>query len=147
MKTSQRGIDLIKQFEGCEVQAYQCSASVWTLGYGHTRDVSEGDTCTKDEAEQILISDLQEFEGYVNDLVKIPLDQNQFDALVAWTFNLGPTNLKSSTLLVRLNDNNLGDVPHQLRRWNKAGGKVLDGLVRRREAEALLWLGEEWSHV
>jgi lysozyme len=101
----------------------------------------------RDEAEQILISDLQEFEGYVNDLVKIPLDQNQFDALVAWTFNLGPTNLKSSTLLVRLNDNNLGDVPHQLRRWNKAGGKVLDGLVRRREAEALLWLGEEWSHV
>jgi lysozyme len=75
MKTSQRGIDLIKQFEGCEVQAYQCSASVWTLGYGHTRVVSEGDTCTKDEAEQILISDLQEFEGYVNDLVKIPLDQ------------------------------------------------------------------------
>jgi lysozyme len=128
--------------------AYHCSVPVYpTIGYGHTRDVSEGDTCTKDEAEQILISDLQEFEGYVNDLVKIPLDQNQFDALVAWTFNLGPTNLKSSTLLVRLNDNNLGDVPHQLRRWNKAGGKVLDGLVRRREAEALLWLGEEWSHV
>ena len=147
MKTSGEGVALIRKFEGCEVQAYQCSASVWTLGYGHTRDVSEGDTCTKDEAEQILISDLQEFEGYVNDLVKIPLDQNQFDALVAWTFNLGPTNLKSSTLLVRLNDNNLGDVPHQLRRWNKAGGKVLDGLVRRREAEALLWLGEEWSHV
>ena len=147
MKTSGEGVALIRKFEGCEVQAYQCSASVWTLGYGHTRDVSEGDTCTKDEAEQILISDLQEFEGYVNDLVKIPLDQNQFDALVAWTFNLGPTNLKSSTLLVRLNDNNLDDVPHQLRRWNKAGGKVLDGLVRRREAEALLWLGEEWSHV
>ena len=147
MKTSQRSIDLIKQFEGLELMAYHCSAGVPTIGYGHTRDVSEGDTCTKDEAEQILISDLQEFEGYVNDLVKIPLDQNQFDALVAWTFNLGPTNLKSSTLLVRLNDNNLGDVPHQLRRWNKAGGKVLDGLVRRREAEALLWLGEEWSHV
>ena len=147
MKTSGEGVALIRKFEGCEVQAYQCSASVWTLGYGHTRDVSEGDTCTKDEAEQILISDLQEFEGYVNDLVKIPLDQNQFDALVAWTFNLGPTNLKSSTLLVRLNDNNLDDVPHQLRRWNKAGGKVLDGLVRRREAEALLWLGDEWSHV
>ena len=147
MKTSGEGVALIKKFEGCEVQAYQCSAAVWTLGYGHTRGVSEDDTCTKDEAEQILISDLEEFEGYVNDLVEIPLEQNQFDALVAWTFNLGPTHLKSSTLLTRLNDNNLDDVPHQLRRWNKAGGKVLDGLVRRREAEALLWLGDEWSHV
>jgi|TARA_R110000751_G_scaffold235739_2_gene337124 lysozyme len=146
-KTSGEGVALIRKFEGCEFQAYQCSASVWTLGYGHTRDVSEGDTCTKDEAEQTLISDLEEFEGYVNDLVKTPLEQNQFDALVAWTFNLGPTNLRSSTLLARLNDGDLDDVPHQLRRWNKAGGKVLDGLVRRREAEALLWLGDEWSHV
>ena len=146
-KTSGEGVALIRKFEGCEFQAYQCSASGWTLGYGHTRDVSEGDTCTKDEAEQTLISDLEEFEGYVNDLVKTPLEQNQFDALVAWTFNLGPTNLRSSTLLARLNDGDLDDVPHQLRRWNKAGGKVLDGLVRRREAEALLWLGDEWSHV
>tara|TARA_R110000765_G_scaffold424604_1_gene535760 strand:+ start:684 stop:1136 length:453 start_codon:yes stop_codon:yes gene_type:complete len=146
-KTSGEGVALIRKFEGCEFQAYQCSASVWTLGYGHTRDVSEGDTCTKDEAEQTLISDLEEFEGYVSDLVKTPLEQNQFDALVAWTFNLGPTNLRSSTLLARLNDGDLDDVPHQLRRWNKAGGKVLDGLVRRREAEALLWLGDEWSHV
>ena len=98
-------------------------------------------------AEKILIDDLVEFEGYVNDLVDAELTQNQFDALVAWTFNLGPTNLKSSTLLTRLNSGDLDDVPHQIKRWNKAGGKVLDGLVRRREAEALLWLEEEWSHV
>ena len=109
--------------------------------------VSEGDTCTKDDAEKILIDDLVEFEGYVNDLVDTELTQNQFDALVAWTFNLGPTNLKSSTLLTRLNSGDLDDVPHQLKRWNKASGKVLDGLVRRREAEALLWLNEEWCHV
>jgi len=147
MKTSGEGIALIKKFEGCELNAYQCSADVWTIGYGHTRGVSEGDTCTKDDAETILIDDLVEFEGYVNDLVDTELTQNQFDALVAWTFNLGPTNLKSSTLLTRLNSGDLDDVPHQIKRWNKAGGKVLDGLVRRREAEALLWLEEEWSHV
>lgn len=147
MKTSGEGIALIKKFEGCELNAYQCSADVWTIGYGHTRGVSEGDTCTKDDAEKILIDDLVEFEGYVNDLVDAELTQNQFDALVAWTFNLGPTNLKSSTLLTRLNSGDLDDVPHQIKRWNKAGGKVLDGLVRRREAEALLWLEEEWSHV
>ncbi len=147
MKTSGEGIALIKKFEGCELNAYQCSADVWTIGYGHTRGVIEGDTCTKDDAEKILIDDLVEFEGYVNDLVDTELTQNQFDALVAWTFNLGPTNLKSSTLLTRLNSGDLDDVPHQIKRWNKAGGKVLDGLVRRREAEALLWLEEEWSHV
>jgi len=147
MKTSGEGIALIKKFEGCELGAYQCSADVWTIGYGHTRGVSEGDTCTKDDAEKILIDDLVEFEGYVNDLVDTELTQNQFDALVAWTFNLGPTNLKSSTLLTRLNSGDLNDVPHQLKRWNKASGKVLDGLVRRREAEALLWLNEEWCHV
>ncbi len=147
MKTSGEGIALIKKFEGCELNSYQCSADVWTIGYGHTRGVNEGDTCTKDDAEKILIDDLVEFEGYVNDLVDTELTQNQFDALVAWTFNLGPTNLKSSTLLTRLNSGDLDDVPHQIKRWNKAGGKVLDGLVRRREAEALLWLEEEWSHV
>jgi len=147
MKTSGEGIALIKKFEGCEIKAYQCSAKVWTIGYGHTRGVSEKDTCTKEEAEKILVEDLEEFEKYVNDLVDIPLAQNQFDALVAWTFNLGPTNLKSSTLLAKLNENDVNDVPFQIRRWNKAGGNVLDGLVRRREAEALLWLGEEWSHV
>jgi len=147
MQTSGEGIALIKKFEGCETEAYQCSAKVWTIGYGHTRGVSEGGTCTIEEAEKILVSDLKEFEKYVNDLVDIPLSQNQFDALVAWTFNLGPTNLKSSTLLSKLNENDVNDVPFQIRRWNKAGGKILDGLVRRREAEALLWLGEEWAHV
>ena len=147
MQTSGEGIALIKKFEGCEIEAYQCSAKVWTIGYGHTRGVSEGATCTIEEAEKILVSDLKEFEKYVNDLVDIPISQNQFDALVAWTFNLGPTNLKSSTLLSKLNENDVNDVPFQIRRWNRAGGKILDGLVRRREAEALLWLGEEWAHV
>ena len=147
MKTSAEGIALIKKFEGCELEAYQCSANVWTIGYGHTRDISEGDTCTQAEADEMLVDDLQEFEGYVNELVDAELTQSQFDALVAWVYNLGPTNLKSSTLLKRLNEDDMADVPHQIRRGNKAGGKVLDGLIRRREAEALLFQGEAWENV
>jgi len=145
--TSEEGVALIKKFEGCELDAYQCSANVWTIGYGHTRGISEGDTCTQAQADEMLIDDLQEFEGYVNELVDAELTQSQFDALVAWTYNLGPTNLKSSTLLKRLNEGDMADVPHQIRRWNKAGGKVLDGLIRRREAEALLFQGDAWENV
>jgi len=146
-KTSAEGVALIKKFEGCELEAYQCSANVWTIGYGHTRGVEEGDTCSQKDAESMLVEDLEEFEGYVNDIVQCPLEQNQFDALVAWTYNLGPTNLRESTLLIRLNEEDYNDVPTQIRRWNKAGGKVLDGLVRRREAEALLFLGQNWEEV
>jgi lysozyme len=145
--TSEEGISLIKKFEGCELKAYQCSANVWTIGYGHTRNISEGDTCTQADADEMLVDDLQEFEGYVNELVDADLTQSQFDALVAWTYNLGPTNLKISTLLKRLNEGDMADVPHQIRRWNKAGGKVLDGLERRREAEALLFQGKAWENV
>lgn len=147
MKTSQEGICLIKKFEGCELEAYRCSAEVLTIGYGHTQGVNEGDSCTQDEAEDLLVKDLEEFEFYVNDIVEQELNQNQFDALVAWTFNLGPTNLRSSTLLKRLNEGDFDDAPHQIRRWNKAAGQVLDGLVRRREAEALLFQGKPWEDV
>ena len=147
MKTSAEGVALIKKFEGCELDAYRCSADVPTIGYGHTQGVKDGDTITQEEADQMLVDDLEEFEGYVTNLVEAELTQNEFDALVAWTFNLGPTNLKSSTLLKRLNGNNKLDVPYQMKRWNKAGGQVLDGLVRRREAESLLFLGEPWENV
>jgi len=146
-QTSAEGVTLIKKFEGCELEAYQCSANVWTIGYGHTRGVEDGDSCSQEDAERMLVEDLEEFEGYVNDIVECPLEQNQFDALVAWTYNLGPTNLRESTLLIRLNEEDYNDVPTQIRRWNKAGGKVLDGLVRRREAEALLFLGQNWEEV
>ena len=86
-RTSAEGVALIKKFEGCELEAYQCSANVWTIGYGHTRGVEEGDTCSQEDAESMLVADLEEFEGYVNDIVECPLEQNQFDALVAWTYN------------------------------------------------------------
>ena len=80
-------------------------------------------------------------------MVKVDLNQNQFDALVSWVFNLGPSNLSSSTLLTRINNKDWKDVPNQIKRWNKAGGKVLEGLIRRREAEALLFEGKEWHEV
>ena len=147
MNTSQEGLNLIKKFEGCELTAYQDSVDVWTIGFGHTKGVEEGDEITQDEAEEMLASELDEYEGYINDMVECDLEQCQFDALVAWVYNLGPTNLKSSTMLKRLNSNDLEDVPNQIKRWDKAGGKVLAGLVRRREAESLLFEGKEWQDV
>ena len=147
MKISEEGKALIKKFEGCELESYYCSADVITIGYGHTKGVSEGDTCTQEEADQMLADDLEEFEGYVEKYVEVELSQNQRDALIAWTFNLGPANLKSSTMLKELNSGNYAKVPSEMRRWNKAGGETLEGLIRRREAESLLFEGKEWHEV
>jgi lysozyme len=144
---SEEGISLIKKFEGCELRSYQDAVDVWTIGYGHTKDVTPGQMITKEEAEEMLIEELTEYCAYVETAVEVPLHQNQFDALVSWTYNLGPTNLNSSTLLKVLNKAEYEDVPAQIKRWNKAGGKVLEGLVRRREAEALLFEGKDWSEV
>ena len=139
MKTSEVGVELIKEFEGCKQVAYQDSVGVWTIGYGHTKDVYEGQLAIKKTIERWLQEDLEEFESYVSKLVKVELNQNQFDALVAWTYNLGPTNLKESTMLRKLNYGDYESVPDEMRRWNKAGGEVLNGLVRRRDAEANLF--------
>ena len=139
METSKNGIELIKEFEGRRLVAYQDSVGVWTIGYGHTKDVWEDRLIIKSTADRLLAEDLAEFEKYVDNLVEVPLTQNQFDALVAWTFNLGPTNLSESTLLKKLNAGDYDSVPSEMKRWNKAGGEVLEGLVRRREAEAALF--------
>ncbi len=141
MKTAQKGLELIKHFERCELTAYKCPARVWTIGYGHIKGVSEGMTITQEQAEQMLLDELVEYENYINELVSVDLSQNQFDALVSWVYNLGPSNLRSSTLLKVLNSGDYNGVPAQIMRWNKAGGKVLEGLTRRREAEARLFSG------
>ena len=141
------GLSLIKKFEGCELEAYQCSAGVWTIGYGHTKGVAPGDSVSQEEAEQMLVDELHEYESYVNEYVTVALSQNQFDALVSWVYNLGPANLKASTMLKVLNSGEYEDVPAQIKRWNKAGGKVLEGLIRRREAEACLFQGKEWFEI
>jgi lysozyme len=147
MNISQEGLSLIKKFEGCELEAYKCAAGVLTIGYGSTKGVKEGDTITQEEADKLLLHEMNEYEGYINDAVTVDLKQNQFDALVSWVFNLGPANLKASTMLKVLNNKEYDDVPAQIKRWNKAGGKVLQGLIRRREAEALLFEGKEWHEV
>ena len=147
MKISQEGLSLIKKFEGCRLEAYYCSGGVLTIGYGHTGGVKESDTITQEEAEKLLRADVLKFEEYVEDNVMVELDQGQFDALVAWTFNLGPGNLRESTMLKRLNEADYASVPSEMKRWNKAGGKTLDGLIRRRNAEALLFQSKEWHQV
>ena len=141
MNIGQKGIELIKHFEGCELEAYKCPAGVWTIGYGHIKGVSEGMSITQAQAEQMLLDELKEYENYINELVVVDLSQNQFDALVSWVYNLGPANLKSSTLLKVLNSGDYAGVPDQIERWNKAGGKVLEGLIRRRQAESSLFCG------
>ena len=147
MKTSAEGIALIKKFEGCELESYICPAGVWTIGYGTTKNVIEGMKITGNQAEELLKKDLETFEEEIERLVEVPLSQCQFDSLVAWTYNLGATNLKKSTLLKVLNRAEHDEVPIQIKRWNKANGEVLKGLVRRREAEALLYEGKDWQEV
>ena len=147
MKISQEGLSLIKRFEGCRLKSYKCSANVLTIGYGHTSGVKETDTITQDEADKLLQEDVEQFEKYVDDNVTVELGQSQFDALVAWTFNLGVGNLRESTMLKKLNNEDYKSVPSEMKRWNKAGGKTLDGLIRRREAESLLFENKEWHKV
>lgn len=142
MKISQKGIDLIKSFEGCKLKAYLCSGGKWTIGFGSTSGVVESMQITEAEAEEMLKRDLIYFERWVEKLIDVPLTQNQFDALVSFTYNLGEGAMKGSTLRKKLNMGLYSTVSSEMLRWNKVGGKVLNGLVRRREAEAKLFRGE-----
>ena len=134
MKISERGINLIKSFEGCKLVAYKCPAGVWTIGYGHTSGVISGMKITQAQADSFLKSDLERYESYVNNK-KLSLNQNQFDALVSFTYNCGNGNL---TKLVK--DRTLAEIADALLLYNKSNGKVLAGLTRRREAERTLFL-------
>ena len=140
MEISDKGIKLIKEFEGLELTSYLCPAKVWTIGYGHIKGVQEGMEWTEEQAEEALKEEVVGYCRYVEEYVKVPLNQNQFDALVSWTYNLGPTSLKKSTMLKVLNKGNYDEVPEQIKRWNKARGQVLNGLVRRRDTEAELFV-------
>lgn len=145
MKTSNSGINLIKSFEGKHLKAYDDGVGVLTIGFGTIKypngvRVKKGDTCTEEQAESYLKNDLVKFENAINRLVKVPLTQNQFDALASFTYNLGETNLSISTLLKKLNAKDYKGAADQFERWNKAGGKVMNGLTRRRKAEKELFL-------
>lgn len=137
-KISEKGLNLIKQFEGCRLRAYQCSAGVWTIGYGHTARVKQGQTITQAQAEEYLKQDCRKFENYVNNKAYVPvtaqLNQYQFDALVSFAFNCGQGNLKTLC-----KGRSTAQIAAALPKYNKAAGKVLSGLVRRRAAEQALF--------
>ena len=138
MKTSQRGINLIKQFEGVRLTAYKCPAGVYTIGYGHTRGVKRGMKITEEEASTYLTADLLNSEKAVERYDSVyHWNQNEFDALVSFTFNCGATNLRA---LLRNGRRNRTQIAETLPLYRKAGGKVLKGLERRRAAEKALFL-------
>lgn len=142
MKTSQNGINLIKSFEGLSLKAYKAVASekYYTIGYGHYgTDVNAGQTINEAQAEDLLRQDLAKFEQGVSNYVKVGLNQNQFDALVSWSYNLGLGNLQKSDMLTYINKGDFANAAKELILWNKAGGKVLAGLVKRRAAEQALF--------
>ncbi len=145
MKLNKEGADLIKSFEGCKLKAYQCSAKKWTIGYGNTffedgTAVKIGDAITQQKAEQLFELIANEFAGKVAKLVTAMVTLNQFGALVSFAYNCGVVNLQKSTLLKKVNVNpNDITIRAEFMKWNKAGGKVLAGLTRRREAEANLY--------
>lgn len=146
--TSDRGLDLIKISEGLETEAYpdpgnRVTGEPWTIGYGHTRGVRRGDTCTEAQATDWLREDLQAAEGAVRRLVDVPLTQGQFDALVSFVFNIGPAAFGNSTLLRLLNAADAAGAAGQFKRWNRGADGVLPGLVTRRAAERDLFLSQE----
>lgn len=140
MSPSDKALDLIRQFEGLRLAAYKCPAGVPTIGYGTTRGVKMGMTVTKDEAEKLLQADVTPFSDRINKLVKVKLNQNQFDALVSFVYNVGSGAFADSTMLKLINQNLLDDAANQFIRWNKANGEVLTGLTRRRMTERDLFL-------
>ena len=137
-KIGQAGLALIKQYEGCRLAAYRCAAGVWTIGYGHTAGVHSGMTITQAQADAYLQQDIAKFEGYVNNPAYVPitanLNQNQFDALVSFAFNLGAGNLRKLC-----KGRTAAQIAQAMTQYCKANGKVLAGLRRRRAAEQALF--------
>lgn len=137
--SSRAGLALIKTYEGCKLTAYLCPAGKWTIGYGRTTNVKRGDTCSQAQADVWLLEEYDAFETKVRALVKVALSANQLGALVCFAYNVGLGALKDSTLLRFLNAGDFSGASAQFARWNKGGGKVLPGLVKRRAAEAALF--------
>lgn len=146
MRMSAAGLATVKEFEGLRLKAYKCPADVWTIGYGHTSAagnpiVTPELVITKDEAEEVLARDMEQYEEGVRKYVKVDLTQGQFDALVDFAYNAGVGALQKSTLLKKVNAEKFDEVPAEFMKWTRGGGKELPGLVRRRRAEVKLWRG------
>ena len=143
MKTSPKGIALIKEFEGLRLKAYKCPGGVWTIGYGHTAGVKSGMLISKAQAEEYLKADLIAFERYLNGL-GLALNQNQFDALVSFIYNVGAGNFSNSTLLRKVRANpQENSIMDEFLRWVYSKGRVLPGLQRRRLAEMKLYFSND----
>jgi lysozyme len=140
-----KGIPTIRKFEGLRLEAYKCPAGVWTIGYGSTfyengSKVQQGDKITIDRADRLLFDIVMKFEISVRGLVKSKINDNQLGALTSFAFNVGVTNFRKSTLLKKVNANpSDATIRNEFMRWTRAGGKVLKGLITRREAEADLY--------
>jgi len=142
MKTSEKGLELIKKHEGLTLKAYKCPAGVWTIGYGHTGGVNPSDVITKEKAVEFLKEDVRESETAINGNLK-NLNQNQFDALVSFVFNTGSGNFLRSTLLKKAKVNpNERTISDEFQKWVHAAGKVLPGLVKRRKEESELYFSK-----
>ena len=143
LKLSPAGAALIQEFEGLYLNAYRDPIGVLTIGWGHTNVdapyFSEGDRWTKNQCEAVFYTDMVKYEDAVKRAVTVKLNQNQFDALVSFTYNCGEGNLKKSSLLRKVNQGDFTGAASQFILWNKAGGRVLNGLTRRRQAEAELF--------
>jgi len=139
MKISDNGIELIKKHEGLRLEAYLCPAGKWTIGYGHTKGVKPGQVVTKEEAERLLREDLIVVENEIN-RHNLNINQNQFDALASFVYNVGVGNFRTSTLLKKIKANpNDKTIANEFKRWVYSNGKKLPGLVKRREEEAKLY--------
>ena len=139
MKTSDNGIEFIKKHEGLRLKAYLCPAGKWTIGYGHTKGVKPGQVVTKEEAERLLREDLIVVENEIN-RHNLNINQNQFDALASFVYNVGVGNFRTSTLLKKIKANpNDKTIANKFKRWVYSNGKRLPGLVKRREEEAELY--------
>ena len=140
MQINQKGVDLIKSFEGLRLKSYRDSGGVWTIGYGHTQNVKENQEISEQQAEEYLKADLHWAEEAVEECVMVDVTPNQFAALVSFAYNVGSVSLRDSTLLMCINRKNFAGAADQFQRWIYAGGDVLEGLIRRREAEKALFL-------
>jgi len=137
---SENGIALIKRFEGCYLRRYKCPAGVWTIGYGHTKGVVESTPDISQEyADELLNADIAQYERSVSRLISWPVNQNQFDALVSFTFNLGTGALQRSTLRQNINRGDIDDAANQFLKWVRVNGVISKGLLNRRKAERELF--------
>ena len=138
-KASKQAYNIVRRFEGLRLEAYKCPAGKWTIGYGHTKNVKEGDKITKEYAETLLICDVKDCEHEINDY-KLRLNQNQYDALVSFVFNIGGKQFSTSTLLKKLKVNvNDTSIAYEFSRWIYSAGKVESGLIKRRNEESNLY--------